>query len=137
MAFVREGRNMLYQNILEKQHDEVELMRYLITVPELGLPKAGFLAQLVTGQVGCLDTWNVKKYGIDKRILAIPPMLGYASVTKKLVTYVEACRALGGSARLWDTWCGLLASAYTAASKLYIWPTAEAVSQFHVDVCIR
>ena len=130
-------RNTVYETIMHQQNNEVELMRYIVTLPHLGTVKGGFLAQLVTGQVGCLDTWNQVKHGIKASAYTIDKKLKEQSVTRKLHAYIAKCKELGGSEVLWDTWCGYLADQFKPGSKEYPWETAEQVSAFHVEACIR
>ena len=47
------------------------LMDIFLQVDGLGLPKAGFMCQLMAGLVGCMDSHNIKMYGIDPKSLSI------------------------------------------------------------------
>ena len=145
LAYLWQARRMVYKTIQAKKHDPVALMRYMVTIQGLGAAKAGFVCQLLTGQVGCFDVWNMK----DKAIMAL---LGVESIkksaftfskdtkegtiVKKLTDYVGMCKMLG-SEFLWDNWCATLAAQYGKPMGYYPWQTAEQVSQFHVDTCIR
>lgn len=138
LAFLYEGRHMVYRSILDRQHDEVDLLRYLVTLPYLGVVKAGFAAQCITGQVGCIDVWNRNAHGIAPSILRTPsPTARPATITKNLTLYCAACKVIGGSARMWDRWCQYLADAYTPSGVYYPWRTADEVSAFHVSTCCR
>jgi hypothetical protein len=143
-----QGRRMVYKTIQGKKHDSVDLMHYLVSIPGLGVAKAGFTAQLLTGTVGCFDVWNMKDpailamldidlaKGFDKNLLRLDSKTPESTVMRKLTTYVGMCAQLG-SAFLWDNWCATLASQYKPNNQFYPWRTAYDVSQFHVDTCIR
>lgn len=104
------------------------LVGYLATLPGLGLAKAGFAAQMVFGVSGCLDTHNLKRYGIGantfthfKRRRTVRARLSFAG------RYNDAVKAAGGTAALWDTWCHHIA---LRRPRTYL--NADVVSGLHV-----
>lgn len=153
LAFLWEGRHMVSRAIRERHGDSVDLMAYLTTLPMLGMVKAGFAAQLLTGSVGCIDTHNQRIY--CPRCMGQTPShdgtrCGLCSLDKarawkaavrldgqpariyaRVLDYVRICTLIG-TATLWNTWCALVALKYPA-----IFPSAEAVSALHVDLCCR
>ena len=106
--------------------DGDSIFRESLTVYGIGLAKAGFIAQLLTGTIGCLDTHNLKLYGLDINMRTDG---SYASVQQNILTYYAACVMCGGSEVLWDNWCAHLARIRPA-----VWPTAESVSRYHVQI---
>lgn len=104
----------------------LDILRESVRVFGIGVVKAGFIAQLLTGHIGCLDSHNLKMYGITERF-----ELGasWQRNEAKLLTYVALCAQLGGSGNLWDMWCE-----HVSRIRPKVWPTAESVSQYHVDV---
>ena len=60
-------RNEIYA-ALHSNESTREKMRYLVELPGLGIPKAGFVMQLAHGTVGCLDTHNLERYGLSKGV---------------------------------------------------------------------
>jgi hypothetical protein len=139
------GRKMVYKTIQAKKSNPVELMRYVVGIQGLGIPKAGFVCQLLTGQVGCMDVWNMRDssimalLGVDsikKSAFTISKETKEDTIVNKLTGYVGMCQKLG-SEFLWNNWCTTLAAQYGKPTGFYPWKTAYEVSQFHVDACIR
>jgi hypothetical protein len=93
--------------------DTVGLLKVLLAVPMLGLPKAGFVSQLAFGRVGCLDTHNLERYGLKAAAFATSGLKpdGQA-LDRKCRLYLETCEELGGCEQLWDTWCDYVAAQY-------------------------
>lgn len=91
---------------LQKLETTLERLVYVATLPGFGLPKAGFVLQLVWGEAGCLDTHNLTRYGIpwnsDKARIK-----GRKRDTqlRKAESYLKLCEGLGGPEILWDSWC--------------------------------
>jgi hypothetical protein len=104
-----------------RRRDDVALVDALSRMPALGLVKAGFVAQLVYGRVGCLDTHNLALYGIPQNATRL---YGRGSIAR----YVARCERTGAPLALWARWC-----AHVSALRPEQWPTAEAVSARHVD----
>lgn len=104
------------------------LLDVFLTVPGLGIVKAGFCAQLFAGKIGCIDTHNIKLYGIPLSSLKYSYTLQPETQHKKQRQYIELCNALGGSAALWSRWCD-----YVAQQRPANWASGRAVSRFHID----
>ena len=71
MEYIWKNRNKIYSKIkpLIQSDDIFELYKYCASViPDLGLVKAAFAVQLLTGKLGCIDSVNA-------RFLNIPPEL--------------------------------------------------------------
>ena len=107
--------------------DSVLLLDLWATVPGLGLAKAGFVVQLVCGQVGCIDSHNARFYGVAPAQLRLDPNLTTATRARKLNEYVKLCGSLGGSVRLWHRWCIMMRARYP---KKFV--SIEAVSAAHL-----
>ena len=99
----------LYQRVMDLETTS-ERMLALTEIPGMGLVKAGFIMQLVFGEVGCIDLHNIKLYGVEPKRLAWSNSLKTETKIKKIVGYLELCQQLGGSEFLWDEWCYHLAS---------------------------
>lgn len=132
-----ESKHSIFRTVLDRREDDLALLRYLITLPGLGLVKAGFAAQLIAGSIGCLDVWNARAHQLTRSLRNYNPRATVATLTKKLTTYIAACKAIGTPAFLWDTWCTAMAGRHTPGSTYYPWETPEAVSAFHVETCCR
>jgi len=119
-------------------HGEGEaLLSYLADLPGLGPVKGGFLAQLVWGLVGCLDSHNIARFGLNEtafKAFRFKRAKGAATRQKLIRDYIALCKELGGCAALWDTWCE-----YVAARDTVNYPGGAAhVSRFHSEfICGR
>jgi len=89
--------------------------------------KAGFVMQLAVGAVGCLDTHNLARFGLNKASFTIAPTVKkMATRMTKAHAYVLACDALGGCEYLWDNWCEYVAELRPGSFD------GEAVSALHL-----
>lgn len=87
---------------------EKEVLNYLASLPGLGLVKGGFVAQLAFGLVGCLDSHNVERYGLERSQVsayAFKSAKTQKSRDAKLDAYLSLCHELGGCEGLWNSWC--------------------------------
>jgi hypothetical protein len=105
-----------------------ELLDVFLQVPGFALVKAGFMCQIFAGSVGCIDTHNVKLYGITRGDTRYEPA-SPDTMKRKRERYVSLCDGLGGSHALWSRWCD-----YVASVRPFNWTDGREVSQFHVDV---
>jgi hypothetical protein len=96
--------------------------------PGFGLAKAGFVAQLIYGVAGCLDTHNIVRFGLPAERFAKYKTFRTAKTRRKrLNEYLDTCEALGGCEALWDGWC-----AYVADKRPKVYADAIAVSLMHL-----
>ena len=110
--YLREKRKKLYVYVRKyragKLHD-YDLIREFLKVPGLGLPKAGFLAQLVVGTAGCLDMHNIERFDLEPKVWIIRPRKDAAAqvreIDDKIAMYLKLIELCGGSEKLWDEWC--------------------------------
>lgn len=78
-----------------------------------GLVKGGFVLQMMTGQVGCIDTRNLDYFELDARTVRSPSSPSSRQALKHAKAYVTLCDNLGGSEKLWNVWCEYLAETTT------------------------
>ena len=102
----------------------LSLMKIFLRIPGLGLAKAGFSCQLITGLVGCMDSHNIKLYGLSNKDLSLPANINSPMYSQKITNYVAMCLKYG-SENLWNTWCDLL------ATKSKKWNDGYHVSRVH------
>lgn len=99
--------------------DAAGVLDALTRVPGLGLAKAGFLAQMVYGLAGCLDTHNLRRFGLSANLCTLRGNLKPPTRARRINAYLEAVEQCGGTENLWDDWCEHLAernpSRYTHA----------------------
>ena len=90
------------------------LIALFVSIPGLGMVKAGFAAQLIYGVAGCLDSHNIARYGIDPKRLKSDLYKNaktYKTRQKHLNFYLDLCEQFGGCESLWNSWCEHLAIA--------------------------
>lgn len=98
----------------------------LLAVPGLGMVKAGFVAQLLGFEVGCLDTHNLQRFGYKPDAFKLASTLSEPTRRRKVRQYVETCRKHGGARRLWNEWCDHVAGRWPAT-----WSSGADVSGAH------
>ena len=120
LRYVRKNRNLIFsrfQKILRSKNSKIEhdLIMLFLEIPGLGIPKAGFVTQLLSGKSGCLDVHNIRRYLPDQDAAKGTPAFfqtsGNTIVTKsrKVEQYMEITAAAGGSRSMWNTWCNHIA----------------------------
>ena len=90
--------------------DLPDLLCLFQSIHGLGFVKAGFVLQLCTGEVGCLDIHNLRMYGVKATDFLVSATATTATKRRKAELYIATCEKLGGSASLWDVWFEALAS---------------------------
>tara|TARA_R110000787_G_scaffold133598_1_gene246012 strand:+ start:93 stop:713 length:621 start_codon:yes stop_codon:yes gene_type:complete len=104
------------------------LMEVFLRVTGLGIPKAGFVCQLMAGLVGCMDVHNIRMYGLDIKSLSLAKnpktSKGIDANNKKVVAYIDMCHDIG-TEKLWNNWCNFL------ATKSKKWRDGSHVSAVH------
>ena len=105
--------------------DAVELAT---SIPCLGLPKAGFLCQLMGFDVACLDVHNLRREGLPPSFVKLDKKAKPDTQRKHISRYVEYCQR-DGAEKWWNGWCQHVAGSRHNRNL----PTADAVSRFHVD----
>lgn len=108
--------------------DLPDLLLYVASCPNLGLAKAGFVIQLALGEIGCLDSHNLQRFGLSASTFKYGANASYALMRKKAELYIDTCEKLGGCEHLWDSWCDYLATVHPTKYR-----DGEHVSQLHVD----
>lgn len=109
----------------------VEAIDVLLTVPGLNTVKAGFAAQLLGFQVGCLDLHNIRMYGVKPDSFKVTKKHTAKTRLAKIRSYVAMCEGLGGADQMWDRWCHVVADTQGKHFDFY----AENVSALHTE-CI-
>ncbi len=75
----------------------VDFFRWLVAnVPGLGVAKAGFVVQMATGELGCLDTVNLQRLQVER--------------TQSPNVYLQRLATIGESSTdMWHKWVNLVA----------------------------
>ena len=131
--YLHDRRAYLHRRVRECRLGKIwveDLMRDYLSVPGLGLVKAGFAVQLLTGEVGCLDMHNVERLGLHGRDFTIPtrknPDAQLRVIDACIADYMQLCEDCGGAATLWNSWCAWVAETYRT------YEDADDVSRRHV-----
>tara|TARA_R110002096_G_scaffold295542_1_gene489911 strand:+ start:511 stop:1146 length:636 start_codon:yes stop_codon:yes gene_type:complete len=134
-AYLKANKRRLYTEMMAIIGDDVSddikakrLMDLFLDVDGLGLPKAGFVCQLVAGLVGCMDVHNIRRLGVDPKTLSLSKnpktAKGIAANDRRIVDYVNLCHNYG-TENLWNTWCDFL------STKSARWQDGNHVSEVH------
>ena len=107
----------------------VNALDVLMSIPGIGMVKAGFIAQMMGFNVACLDRHNIRMLGMKEGDVRISKSLSDKSRRTKLREYVKLTRRKGAE-YWWDTWCNYVAEKAGLNKSL---PTGDAVSAYHVD----
>lgn len=108
-AFLMEHGERLASSI-GGNHEEAILT--LLAVPGLGIVKASFLLQMLTGEGACLDLHNLDRLGLSRDAFKTPKTLKVETVRARIATYCATWRAHGTSRHWWDSWCAHVATVY-------------------------
>jgi hypothetical protein len=133
--YLQSNKHLMYSQVMAVINSSktdasksMSLMRIFLRVDGLGVAKAGFMCQLTAGLVGCMDSHNIKMYGLDAKDFALAKnpktVKGIESNNKKIRNYIQVCHEYG-TENLWDSWCSFL------ATKSPKWRDASHVSEVH------
>jgi len=130
MQYVEDNLDLLHQTVFSNELSLEEKFIKLLPIHGLNLPKVGFVLQLMGEPIGCIDTHNAKKLGIDSNEL----MINKKSKTldrDKIWRYIGMCqsREFIGAENMWDSWCNFIALSYPKHFK-----NGEDVSKRHLTV---
>ncbi len=130
--YLRDNRKRLYAKVRDHRAGRCttnDLIREFLKVPGLGLPKAGFMCQLLVGDAGCLDMHNIERFGLDPSVWIVRPRkkvdAQMREIDDKIDLYLRLCEACGGTQQLWDDWCEYL------NEKVSTFDSADDVSRRH------
>lgn len=124
----QEKKEQIFQIIFSGLSVDKKLL-FVANLPGFGLPKAGFVLQLLIGEVGCLDTHNLRRFNI--KASRFVQTKKFETNQKKANDYIDVCQKIGGGCeKLWDDWCELVSVKYPDT-----FHTAEVASRLHVQ-CI-
>lgn len=129
IAYLHANFETLHADAIKVKNNPCELMAVFLRVPGLGLVKAGFLCQIFSGLVGCIDSHNIKLYDIPLSVLRLTKKEKPETQARKIQKYVALCDGLGGAVLLWSAWCDFVANLRPKN-----WANGGEVSRFHFDV---
>lgn len=108
----------------------VDAVESLLDVPGLDTVKAGFVAQLLGYDVGCLDVHNLRRFNLNANAFTASALKTRERRREKIAHYADVCDRCGGSLRLWADWCDLIARRYPQQ-----FADGADVSTRHVTAC--
>lgn len=123
---IYEDMEGLYRGAYAEAEAEKMLTLYMAQLPGFGFVKGGFVVQMAYGLSGCLDQWNLERFGYK----ATEFRARYAKAGRRefhVKRYLEAIHEAGGPAALWDGWCQFMAD-----NEPLIYGSAERVSKLHL-----
>mgnify|MGYP003642617035 CR=1 FL=1 len=115
--YIKKNYIKLHGVIFSNDLTDAEKLVELLAIPNIGIVKAGFILQLCIGRVGCLDTHNLSKYGVDPNEFKVGKPFKYETALKKAEKYVDLCLEIGGCEYLWNQWCDDMALRYPTKYK--------------------
>lgn len=119
IMYIWNNREQLYQDIKQAADsgDDMKLLASLVKIPGAGPVKAGFMAQLIFGRTGCLDTHNIDIYG--KVFPDLQAQLNPADWDrtedgiKRYIAALDQLKQRGiGTKELWDVWVDFVGFMY-------------------------
>lgn len=117
-----------YETAADDEEAADIILSILCEIPCLGPAKAGFVAQMIYGLSGCIDTHNLTRFGISERTFrGREAKYSERRYHQTLRDYNSFCRKVGGTSALWDGWCD-----YLAARDPINYPSGELVSSLHL-----
>lgn len=109
-----------------------EAVDLFVSIPSIGMVKAGFIAQMCGFEVACLDRHNIRMLGLPETALLLNKKVKPELRRSKIRNYVKLCRRKGAE-YWWNTWCNYVAEKGGMNKSL---PTGDAVSKYHVAAVI-
>ena len=105
----------------------VEAIELFLNVPNLGMVKAAFVAQMFGFNVACIDSHNLKRLGLNANAVKLGKVKP-ATRRAKIADYVKMTQ-IQGSAFWWNSWCDYVAG--NRANKAL--DNGDIVSRYHVE----
>jgi len=109
--YVDAYRHDLYRR-LQQCETRVDVIALFVEVPGLDTIKAGFVAQLLGYDVGCMDTHNLKRFQLTAQAFTTSGLRTVEKRREKIAHYCDVCDRVGGAVYLWASWCELIAAKY-------------------------
>lgn len=132
--WLSENKESVYRSVMDTWRGhadpavaERETLSVFASMPGLGLVKGGFCNQLIFGTTGCIDSHNMKRFGIPESAFHASRFKRAGAKTRQrlLREYADTCADFGGAEGLWDDWCELVGQKYGK--------TAHEISALHLE----
>ena len=118
-----------------------EIIRLFVDVPNLGMVKAAFFAQCLGFNTACLDSHNLKRFGVSSGAVKLNMKAKEHTIRRKIAEYIQLCHDLRkqvgtmeavsrtSANYYWDIWCDDVAG--NRANRAL--DTGDVVSRYHVE----
>lgn len=123
--FLRKNKYSLWERVRASVHSE-DAIDTLATIPGIGIVKAAFVCQMMGHDVGCLDSRNITRLGLNPREWRTDGeerKQGHA-FKRKIERYVAETQ--GQAETLWNDWCEDVGKVYSVS--------AEEISKDHLVI---
>ncbi len=113
LEYVRWNKRQLWESARACYKGEIsldDLIYCYLRIPNLGIVKASFLAQMTVGQGACIDTLNQRVMGVTEGFVKASKTLTEKSMRRRIARYNAAWQSLGDTVFWWDDWCERLAA---------------------------
>jgi hypothetical protein len=123
--YLRKNKYALFDAMVSA-HDTENAIGLITTIPGVGIVKAAFVCQLMGHDVGCLDTRNIQRMGLNPREYRTDGEARKQGLAfkRKISRYVDA--TYGKAEPLWNDWCEDVAKIYKVS--------AEEISRDHLVI---
>lgn len=123
--FLRLNKIALFHHVSAVDTSE-EAIETLCKIPGMGIVKAAFVCQMMGHDIGCLDTRNVTRLGLNPREWRSDgeDRKNTEAFKRKVKRYVDFTS--GKAEQLWNNWCADVANVYKT--------TAEDISRDHLVI---
>lgn len=114
--FLRLNKFDLHTRVVAATDSETAIAA-LTTIPGMGIVKSAFVCQMMGHDVGCLDTRNIKRLGLDPNEYKTRGEHDKttAAFKRKVGRYVDATN--GQAEALWNDWCEDVAKVYAVSGE--------------------
>lgn len=118
----------LYDWVHSYRLNTQETLLGLCRVPGLALVKAGFVAQMLGHDVGCIDMHNAERLGFVRKDYRLDKKTTWSNWRARAQHYIKLCRSKGSAQWWWDGWCEYMTTQQEELT------TADEVSKYHLAV---
>lgn len=114
--FLRQNRIKLWETSVNANDSETAIS-VLTTIPGMGIVKAAFVCQMMGHDIGCLDTRNIQRLGLNPREWRTDGETRKSTdaFKRKVSRYVDYTQ--GRAEELWNDWCKDVSSVYKVSAE--------------------
>lgn len=124
IAYIWNNKEKLFQELIDlsKEEDDFKLIARLSQIPGVLPVKAGFMAQLLFGKAGCIDTHNIDIYSkVYPELIKDLDFRKWDRSEGGIESYIKTLQKLEkkgiGTKQLWDVWVDFVEHFYKITSE--------------------